>query len=265
MSVEIPIDRVSEVLRVLADEHMLPWFRRLRRADIEEKAPGELVTAVDRDMEQALCPHLMAMLPGSRVVGEESVADVPALLDGLDQGDVWLVDPLDGTRNFTEGRPDFAAMVALLRDGEPIASWIWAPIHNRLTVAERGAGAWLNGGRLRAAAPGPKAVAVVKPRFLPEAFRTRLTARASFPMAEGSGAAGIDYPDLLLGRWRYLLFWRTLPWDHAPGSLLVEEAGGRVARLSGRRYRVGDPGTSLLVAADAEHWTIAAQELPSAS
>lgn len=258
----IPTDRISETLQSLATEYILPRFKRLQRVDIEEKSPGELVTAVDRDMEAALSPHLLALLPGSRVVGEEAVAEQPALLEGLDRGDVWLVDPLDGTRNFTEGNPDFAVMVALLRDGEAIASWIWAPLHDRLTVAERGAGAWLNGRRLSAAPPAADAVAVVKPRFLPEAFRAQLAAMPPFPMAEGSGAAGIDYPDLLLGRWRYLLFWRTLPWDHAPGSLLVEEAGGQVARLNGRPYRVGEPGNSLLVAADAAHWAAAARELP---
>lgn len=72
----------------------------------------------------------------------------------------------------------------------------------------------------------------------------------------GRHAAGIEYPDIAEGALDFILYWRTLPWDHAPGSLLVAEAGGVSARLDGSPYRPEAPGgeDGLLVAADPECW-----------
>ena len=82
-----------------------------------------MVTVADRRAEELISAGLRRLRPGSVVVGEEAVADDPALLRHLrDGGDVWLVDPVDGTANFAAGRRPFALMVALLTDGEPAAS-----------------------------------------------------------------------------------------------------------------------------------------------
>ena len=77
------------------------------REQINEKTPGDLVTIADHEAEARLTEALAGLIPGSRVVGEEAVSVDPGLLDGLDQGCVWLVDPLDGTGNFVAGSPHF--------------------------------------------------------------------------------------------------------------------------------------------------------------
>lgn len=251
----LPIDSVSDLLRELSASLVLPRFRNLAVGDIEEKSPGDLVTIVDREVEQALLPRLTALLPGSRVVGEEGVAANPALLSGLGQGLVWLVDPIDGTANFAAGREGFATMVALLREGETVASWIYAPLRDRLCVAELGAGARLNGEVLTMAQlsgrPG-----VVRSFFMPPEFKRAIAELPSdtVPFATGNGSAGIDYPALVQGHWRFLLYWRTLPWDHIPGSLLVQEAGGHVAQLDGGAYRAAEARPGLLAAPDRGIW-----------
>jgi fructose-1,6-bisphosphatase/inositol monophosphatase family enzyme len=99
----------------------------------------------------------------------------------------------------------------------------------------------------------------VKTRYLPPDFLAALEhgegGLAAFDA--GSGSAGIDYPALVAGRWRFLLYWRTLAWDHVPGGLFVTEAGGHVARLDGSPYRAADNRPGLLAAPSHEAWQTA--------
>jgi fructose-1,6-bisphosphatase/inositol monophosphatase family enzyme len=262
-----PIDQVGSALRDLAERYVMPRFRRLRDDEVMEKSPGEIVTVVDREVEQILAPQLLALLPGSRVVGEEATAEDPPLLNGLERGWVWLLDPIDGTANFAAGREDFAMMVALLHDGEAVACWIYSPISGQLAVAEQGSGAFIDGAAIRiASAPDLTGLqGVVKTRYLPPDFVASLERGTGGldALHPGSGSAGIDYPALVAGRWRFLLYWRTLAWDHVPGSLFVTEAGGHVARLDGGAYRAADAGEGLLVAPNEEAWQAARSLLPT--
>jgi fructose-1,6-bisphosphatase/inositol monophosphatase family enzyme len=256
----VSVELVGNALRELAENCVIPRFRRLQDGDVMQKAHGEIVTIVDREVERALSPQLRALLPGSRVVGEEATADNPALLDELDRGWVWLLDPVDGTANFAAGREAFAMMVALLRDGEAVASWIYSPISGQMAVAELGSGAFIDGVAVRVTDTNLDGLkGVVKTRYLPPDFLASLE-RGEGGLAAfdaGSGSAGIDYPALVAGQWRFLLYWRTLAWDHVPGSLFVAEAGGHVARLDGSPYRAADTRTGLLVAPDHEAWRAA--------
>lgn len=259
------IENVSAAMREIASDVVLPRFRRLEAGDVEEKSPGEIVSIVDREVELALGPRLLEFLPGSRVVGEEAVSEKADLLENLNTGMVWLVDPLDGTSNFVAGSDDFAMMVALLRDGVAVGSWILSPISERLAVAEAGGGAYVDGRRINVATTGTEGVrGVIKTRFLPPEFKAALEpgSAGAFPFADGSGSAGIDYPALVNGHWAFLLYWRTLAWDHVPGSLFVTEAGGHVARLDGSAYRASDPRCGLLAAPCRDSWHAARMHLP---
>src|SRR5262245_63225070 len=101
----------------------MPRFGKLEPGDVSSKAPGEPVTVADREAESALAAGLTALRPGSVVVGEEAVSADPSLLGRLRQpGEVWVIDPIDGTANFAAGREPFALMVALLRDTVTVAA-----------------------------------------------------------------------------------------------------------------------------------------------
>lgn len=265
---DIPLDEVSTLLREVADSVVLPMFQRLDAADIVEKAPGEVVTVADREAERLIGDGLRELLPGSAVVGEEAVADRPELLGHLaGRDDVWLVDPVDGTANFAAGRRPFALMVALLRAGELAASWIFDPIADDLAVAVTGAPTWLNGRRVRTtpyADGGPSSHdrrlselrGTAMTWFLPVELRTGVAAGESrlAALLGGQHCAGREYLDLLTGRHQFVLFWRTLPWDHAPGVLLVRQAGGVARRFDGTEYHPADDRRGLLVAADEWVW-----------
>jgi fructose-1,6-bisphosphatase/inositol monophosphatase family enzyme len=259
------MEAVPALLRQAAEQAILPVFGR-REARPEEKSPGEWVTTADRAAEALLAPQLATLLPGSLVVGEEAASLDPSVLDHLaTDGEVWLLDPLDGTSNFAAGEPPFAVMVALLRRGETVASWMLDPLTGRMAVAERGAGAWLDGERVRAGADAAVAGAMpgalrggVTRRFLPADLGSHVEAvEPEFAeLMGGSRCAGHDYPAVVTGDLDFILFWRTLPWDHIPGALFVSEAGGVAARLDGSAYRAADharPG--LLVARDPGAWT----------
>lgn len=254
------IDRVSTVLREAAAEAILPRFRNLNSRDVEEKSPGELVTAADRHAERLIGEQLLPLDPSARIVGEEACARTPALADGLDQGTVWLIDPLDGTGNFVSGRGPFSVMLALLREGETVAAWMLDPLSNQLYVAELGSGAQTNGVPVVAdGTPDTLRTGSISTRFLPpnvlEAIEPRLDRVPLIvpPLL----CAGAEYPAIAAGDRDFAVFWRTLPWDHLPGALFLSEAGGRVARWDGSPYRAGQDGHGLLAARTPDHWRAA--------
>lgn len=131
MAGRVPIEQVSDLLREVAAEAVMPRFRRLAEAEVRLKSPGEEVTIADEEAERLLTAGLSALLPGSRVIGEEAVSARPELMQGLGEGTVFVVDPVDGTANFIKGSPCFSMMVALLREGEAIASWMLSPATGR--------------------------------------------------------------------------------------------------------------------------------------
>ncbi|WP_018586927.1 inositol monophosphatase family protein [Salinispora arenicola] len=260
-------DDVGALLRAVADRVVLPLFRRLDDDDVEEKAPGDLVTTADRQAEEMISAGLRRLRPDSVVVGEEAVAEDPALLRHLDRpGHVWLVDPIDGTANFAAGRRPFALMVALLMDGEPTAAWVFDPLGDTLAVARAGAGTYVDGRRVRTtgapADPGRLRGAAMS-HYLPPAFRRRVEAAGERlgEVLPGQHCAGREYLDLLLGEQQFVLFWHTLPWDHVPGILLVRAAGGVARRFDGTDYHPVVEGKGLLVAADERVWSAAWEAL----
>lgn len=242
--------RVEAAIREIAAAEITPRFRNLASGDMHEKQPGQLVTIADTEAERRLTPLLRDLLPGSAVVGEEGVAEDPSRLAWVArEPSVWLVDPVDGTQNFAEGKPVFATMVALLQHGRAVASWIFDPVTGRMATAEQGAGAYLDGGRLRTAAAPPL-----------DRMRGRLTRKTAKRLQGKVGlafylrCAGHEYVTLARGDAHFGLFRRLYPWDHAPGELMFREAGGFSARLDGSAYDPAEIEASLLVAPDRESW-----------
>ncbi len=253
---------VAALMREVAEVAVLPRFRSLAAHEIVEKSPGELVTSADREAELRLRDGLDRLGVGARVVGEEAAAETPALLDGIGDGLVWLVDPLDGTANFAAGREPFGMMVALVDDGVPIAGWMFDPISGRMCQAARGLGATIDGVAVRTHIPtGTQPVASLATQFMSADRRARVHARAErdFTLMPIPRCAAESYPRLALGQNHVALFQRILPWDHAAGVLFIEEAGGRAAHWDGQPYRVGSASSGLLVAASEDLWGHAAK------
>jgi fructose-1,6-bisphosphatase/inositol monophosphatase family enzyme len=256
--------RVPDLMKAAADRVIMPRWRALGEGDVRVKVesdPDDLVTIADLEAEAIITEGLTRIRPDAVVVGEEAVAADPSLLERLrDFPAYWLVDPIDGTGNFVSGSPDFGVMVALVEDGVASAGWIWLPVSGRLAVAERGAGARLDGERVEVAAAPPRDLAVMRgwitARFLPQDVRERIRREAQDLCSQAAPmSAAVGYVRLLEGGSDVAFFWRSYPWDHVPGALILGEAGGAALRLDGTAYDPADGRTGLLVSRDARTWS----------
>lgn len=245
--------RVTDVIVEVGKMIILPRWRNLQAHEIKEKSgPHDLVTIADREAEEALTPMLQDILPGSLVLGEERFAAEPGVLGNLQsEQPVWIIDPVDGTKNFTEGDERFGTIVALVHRGEILSGWIHHPVTGDTMTVEKGSGAWFRGKRL----------AVVPAAQLPLLHGT-LGTRLHDPVINfpGQGAApefdkrsfvSCDvYVAMLTGERifpqaepppRQQAFRITLmgskPWDDAAGVLAVREGGGEVIDWTGQVYR----------------------------
>jgi fructose-1,6-bisphosphatase/inositol monophosphatase family enzyme len=255
------LDRLDRVLRDVAEREIAPRFRKLAPSDVFAKPsagdPTDLVTAADRAAEAELTARLAELVPGSSVVGEEAVAADPSILERLrGSAPVWVVDPLDGTRNFAAGHGPFGTMVVLVERGALVASGIYFTEGRRMFLAERGLGAFLNGEPIRSRAPTSGVLAgTVNVRYMPEKEGEALALRAGTQRAVPSVVcAAHEYTEIALGRKDYVQYYRLLPWDHAPGALIVREAGGVVRHADGREYDILDERGPTLLAPDPPTW-----------
>ncbi|MFB7914262.1 inositol monophosphatase family protein [Streptomyces sp. NPDC056061] len=238
------LTEVEAAVRAAAAAEIMPRHRQLAAHEIIEKnGPHDLVTVADRLAEEHLTASLTRLLPGSVVVGEEAVHADPAVYDAL-RGDapVWIVDPVDGTRQFVHGDPGFCTLVALARHGELLASWTFAPALDQMAVAIRGRGATLNGEPIRSGSPAPGAalrVATSHPDYTTDAQkRALLGLRTDGIDARPCGSAGLEYLAVARGQMDAVAFTWEYAWDHAAGLLLVAEAGGAQATLEGTPFRI---------------------------
>jgi len=261
------LEALAVLMKEAAEREILPRFQHLATGDIISKAsaadPEDLVTVADRAAEAFLTEHLAGLVPGSLVIGEEAVAQTPSVLDAL-HGDspVWLVDPIDGTKNFAAGIGPFGVMVALVERGESLLSGIYLPLENDTYLAERGSGATWNGQRLVAHAAGSaELTGTIYSRFMPPTVSASLNAHPeNLRLAESPQCAAFEYARLARGDHDFVLYYRLFPWDHVPGALIVREAGGvarrpeRSAAAGDADYRARSAEPMLLVAPDAARW-----------
>ncbi len=262
------LDGLGKVLREVALREIAPRFRQLAPSDVISKPsaddPNDLVTAADRAAEAELTARLPELVPGSTVVGEEAVAADPSVLERLrDARPVWVVDPLDGTKNFAAGHGPFGTMVVLVERGVLLAAGIYMTEGDRLFLAERGQGAYQNGVRIPPRAPNTGVLAgTAYTRFMPEAEAAPMLARAAaHRQIPGVICAAHEYTQIAAGLKDYTNYYRLLPWDHAPGALIVREAGGVVRHPDGRDYDLFDVREATLLSPDEPTWQRARAEL----
>lgn len=247
------MERVGELIATAAAEIILPRFQALKDDDISEKDGGELVTVADIEAEAWLTERLPEVVPGSTVVGEEAVFADDTLFSRLSGDDpVWVIDPVDGTWNFANGRSTFAVIVAYVIAGEVQAGWIYEPVTETLAVGARGEGVYLAGQAVTLGAAEPESDYVgTAARYLRErAEQSPETVREVFRPR----CAGHEYVQILSGERAFSAYTKLLPWDHAAGSFLVREAGGHNALLNGGRYDLSQRTGDMLTARSEDVW-----------
>lgn len=228
-----------EVARRSAEEAgrlALASFRRPQPVTV--KGRGNVVTATDFEMEACLRDGLTREFPEHGLLSEETASTTA--LDGW----VWVVDPLDGSRNYVSGIPFFCINIALCLNGEPLLALTYDPIHDEGFHAERGGGAYLNDAPICVSAK-PSVQASVFAMDLGYDDERAAAALALigrlFPGLQsvripGSAALGLAYA--ACGRYDLFVHHYLFPWDLAAGMLLVSEAGGVISDREGRAVSV---------------------------
>jgi fructose-1,6-bisphosphatase/inositol monophosphatase family enzyme len=229
------------LLRQVSQQAILPYYQKLATDQITAKAADDVVTVADGLSEDMLTEGL-AKIVDLPVVGEEASHADSSVQDRL-AGDCWIVDPLDGTRNFANGRPPFGILIAMASGGVAHTGWIYDCLTERFCVAHSGKGAFVNGERIAARPTGEGLpVAAISLIFMDPARRDAVKAamEGHYRLVDVPYCAAEQYPRLALGVNDVSIFERTLAWDHAAGVLWLNEAGGKAARPDGSPYRVDE-------------------------
>ena len=209
-----------------AGELAISRFRQPQEVSV--KGRGDLLTETDLAVEKLLHERIAAEFPSHKILSEETASGTST------DGWVWIIDPIDGTRNFVSGIPFFCVNIALCLDGEPLVAVTHDPNHAETFWAERGAGAWVNETRIQASSAPTVAASVfgIDLGYHDERGRAQLKLLYElFPGMQsvripGSAALGLAYA--AAGRYDLFLHHYLFPWDIAAGILLVREAGGAI-------------------------------------
>ena len=227
-AIEVARDAAIRAGDILTDR-----FLKVNRVSF--KGRGNIVTDVDTAVETEVLTILRREFPEMGTLGEES-AGVSA-----DKGYVWIVDPLDGTRNYASGIPFYSVVVGLALDGETLVGVNYDPARSEMFEAERGKGAFLNGRPMKVSEKSAIEDCIVGMdlSYDNEGAANGLdVVRSIWPGMQtarvmGSSALGIAYA--AAGRTDLYFHHRLEPWDQVAGILLVEEAGGIITDRSGKR------------------------------
>ena len=214
--------------------------------DSWDKTPGNPVSEADLEVDRFLKRELGRLLPSAAWLSEETADDKARTSSGL----IWLVDPIDGTRDFVAGRSGWAVSVALVSGGRPLIGMLMAPARGEEWVAVAGEGASLNGAPIRASTRTQFAGARVPTVMLPKEDSDLVAVDQPNSIALRIAMVAADRADLVATlRWGF-------EWDIAAASLIAREAGAEVTDAFGGplAYNKHDPRDfGLLVCSRAIH------------
>lgn len=223
-----------------AGDSIVRSLSRLDSLKIDTKGRNDFVTDVDRKAEADIIATVRRSYPDHAFLGEETGRS----------GDgeyVWIIDPLDGTTNFLHGFPAFAVSIAVEHRKRLQHAVIYDPMRQEFFTASRGDGAQLDGKRIRVSTQRTLEGALVGTGLPFRAEATYVdeylaTLKAVMAVAAGvrrPGAASLDLAYVASGRLDAFWEFGLKPWDTAAGTLLIQEAGGRVGTPAGGEYALG--------------------------
>ncbi|CAH0532850.1 Inositol-1-monophosphatase [Vibrio stylophorae] len=203
--------------------------------DSTSKGSNDFVTNVDKQAEEIIIETLLHSYPNHCIIAEESGNKT-----GSDKDYQWIIDPLDGTRNFMNGLPHYAVSIALRIKGRTEIAVVYDPIRNEVFTATRGGGAQLNSQRIRATQPRDLQGTILATGF---PFRAKQHAESYIKIVGSlftecadfrrSGSAALDLCYLAAGRVDGFFELGLKPWDMAAGELIAKEAGAICTDFAG--------------------------------
>ena len=238
--------RLQAIVRAAGRLAMAHWPGDGHTPQVWEKTPGDPVSEADLAVDAFLRRELTALLPAAGWLSEEST-DAPERLEG---GLIWLVDPIDGTRDFVRGRAGWAVSVALISAGRPLFGLLDAPARGEFWYGEAGQGSWRNGERLAASSRTQLAGARMPVRLNSPSDIGIVAVPQPNSIALRIAMVAADEADLVATlRWGY-------EWDIGAAALIAREAGAAVTDVFGQplNYNKRDPRAfGVLVSAPGIH------------
>ena len=263
----VDADRVAALIAEIAEREMLSRYRRLEKGAVRTKeSPSDFVTIVDEAMERDLKRALLDATPGAAFIGEEEATANPAVMDKIETAErCWIVDPLDGTRNFVNHVDEFGVIAAYIERGETIAGWIYAAPIRAFAVAMRGEGVrWRGAAPVTAAQESAIPIGLRSTGWLREEWKARLTAGLKSNVRSRAGhCSAYAYIKLMTGEVDFKLSSRIHAWDHAAGTLILNELGGAARWLDTSAPYCAGPSADrpLLAVAPGRDWSAIARRL----
>ena len=208
-----------------------------RRHTIEFKGVIDVVTEMDIKAEDMIMKTIKARFPEHGILTEESFEQKSG------SGYRWIIDPLDGTTNYSHGFPIFCVSIALEREGEIILGVVFNPMLNELFTAEKGKGAYLNSKKIRVSGISELTKSLLATGF-PYDVRTspdnNISHFANFAVRvqaiRRAGSAALDMCYVACGRFDGFWELKLKPWDTAAAMLIIKEAGGIVTDFKGSAF-----------------------------
>ena len=222
-----------------AGEFIRGEIPKLKSADIQSKGLHNFVTYVDTEAEKRIIKDLESLLPDAGFIAEENSIEK--------KGDeyCWVVDPLDGTTNFIHGIPCFSVSIALMKHRKVIMGVVYEINKDECFYAWEGGGAWLNDQSIRvsgARSLEDSLLATGFPYFDYTLLKTYLElftwCLENTHGVRRIGSAAVDLAYVACGRFEGFFEYSLSPWDVAAGSLIVQEAGGKVTDFSGSDHYI---------------------------
>ena len=207
--------------------------------EIKPKGTADFATQVDQQSETIIRETILKSYPDHCILGEEFGHD------GNPSSDyVWIIDPIDGTRNFIRGIPHYCISIALQYRGRIEHALLLDPLRDEEFTATKSVGAWLNGKRIRVSVPSsdsllPHIISTSHPYGIPSIDERQKflhvidTLTRQYNGIRQTGSAALDLAYVAAGRFDGAIYIGLKPWDIAAGILLVTEAGGMISDLDG--------------------------------
>jgi myo-inositol-1(or 4)-monophosphatase len=223
-----------------AGEIIVRSMNRLESLQITSKGRNDFVTEIDQAAEREIIGHIKKLYPKHAFLAEESGQTGKS-------DTVWIIDPLDGTTNFLHGFPTFAVSIACQIRGVLEHAVIYDPISQEIFSASRGQGAHLENHRIRVSKQRTLEGSLISTGFpyranleYIDAYLAMLkTVMEQTAGVRRPGSAALDLAYVAAGRTDAFFEIGLKPWDTAAGTLLIQEAGGRIGTLSGGAYAQG--------------------------
>ena len=221
------------LIKAAAQQELVPRFARIKQ---HFKDDGSIITEADRAMQAALHEQFQTRWPDIAFLGEEMPAAEQTRILAEARNGVWVVDPLDGTSNFSLGIPFFAVSIALVSSGVIRLAVVYDPLRDECFSAQQDEGAYLNGERLdlrRCMHVRHMSTGLVDFKRLPKSLAVKLATEPPYKSQRSFGSVALDWCWLAAARGDVYVHGKQNLWDYVAGQLILSEAGGYAATLQG--------------------------------